>query len=86
MVGLHRQQRGRREPAGLRTVLGRVPAEEVAGQRDNVLAPFPERRQMNLDGVQPEEQVLTEPTGGNLGPKIGIRRRDQAHVNATGLG
>ena len=44
----------------------RVLAQEVLREQRQVLAPIAQRRQPDLDGVQPEQQVLAEPAGGHF--------------------
>ena len=39
-------------------------------------------RHMNLDGIQPEQQVLAEQSGSAGCPQIGIGGRDDAHIHA----
>src|SRR5437762_171222 len=56
------------------------------GQRGNVLAAIAERRQMDLDRVQAEHQVLAEMPGGDFGPEVRVGRRDHANVDAARLG
>ena len=48
------------EPGERLAIALRVLAQEVLGEQRDVLAPIAQRRQVDLDGVQPEEQVLPE--------------------------
>ena len=48
----------------------RVLAEEVLRQQRQILAAVAQRRQPDLDRVQPEEQVLAEPAGRDLVAEI----------------
>ena len=41
------------------------PPQEVLGQQRHVLRPVAQRRQVDLEDVQPEEQVVAEPAGGD---------------------
>ena len=42
--------------------------EVMLGEREDVLAPLPQPRQVNDDGVQPVQQILAEPSRGDLRP------------------
>ena len=44
----------------------RVLPEKVLREQRQVFAPVAQRRQADLDRVQPEQQVLPEPTGRDL--------------------
>src|SRR5207237_2969630 len=54
----------------------RVALKEVVGKEIDVFAPFAKRRQVNLDGIQPEEKVLTKAAGSGLCVDVGERRED----------
>ena len=41
-------------------------------------------RNRNFDGVQAEEQILAELSGGNRVLQVAVGRRDQAHVDVLG--
>ena len=56
--------------------------EEVAEQRDDVLAAFPERRQPHGDGGQSVVEVAAEPAGVALGAQVAVRRRQQPEGGA----
>src|SRR5690242_17374794 len=58
-----------------------VPAQEVHRELRDVLAPLAERRQVDLDRVETEEQVLTEAAGDDLGAQVGIRRGEDARIH-----
>src|SRR5581483_7470266 len=58
-------------------------AEEMRRQRHDVLAPLPERRQVNFDGVEAEQEVLAETAGFDFGLQVGIGCRKDAHVDAA---
>ena len=61
----HRQRLGReREPGP--AVLALQAAEDVLGQRGDVLGPVAERRDRDPDDVEPVEKILAEPAGGDL--------------------
>jgi len=57
--------------------LGVLP-EEVVRQRRDVLAPLAQRRQIDLDRVQAEEQVLAEAARRHFFPKVRVGRRDDS--------
>jgi len=65
-----RLQRRRLETGDVLPVSLRVLAQEVGGQRRNVLAAFAQRRQLDLDGVQPEQQILAEPSPATSSPRL----------------
>ena len=44
----------------------------------------PERRQVDLDGVEPEQKVLAEAAAAHLGVEVGVGRREDTHVDAAG--
>src|SRR5438445_13768617 len=44
----------------------RVAVEKMVRKQIDVLAAVPQRRNVNLDGIQAKQQVLTEPPGGGL--------------------
>jgi hypothetical protein len=72
---------GRRIEAGHRFPIPlRVGAEKVLGDARDVVAPLTQRRQSNLDGIQTEQQILSESSGRNFGVEVGIGRRDETHV------
>ncbi len=57
--------------------------EKVRGERRNVVAPIAQRRQHDLDRVEPEQQILPEAAGRHLGVDVGVGRRQDAHVDAA---
>ena len=74
------------EAPGRGPILGGVALEEVLRQRRDVLGALVQRRQVDLDGVEPEEQVLAEPPGGDLGAQVGVGGREDPHVDRAGAG
>ena len=76
-----RLQRRRFEAADVLAVALRVLPQEVRRERGNVLAPLAQRRQLDLDRVQPEQQVLPEAAGRDLLAEVRVGRRDDAHVD-----
>jgi hypothetical protein len=57
----------------------------VAGEQGDVLPPVAQRRQVHLDGVEAEQQVLPESAGGDLGVQVGVGGRDQPHADLSRL-
>src|SRR2546427_1057481 len=78
-----RLKRRRFESGDVLAIPLRMQPKEVRGERRNVFTPIAERRQLNLDRVQPEEQILTEPTRRDLLAQVGVGRRHDAHVHVT---
>ena len=61
-----RLQRRRLEAAEVLPIALRVLPQEVRRQRRDVLAPLAQRRQLDFDRVQAEQQILTETSGRRL--------------------
>ncbi len=61
-------------------------AQKMAGQNGNVLAPLAQGRQMDVDHVQPVEEVLAEPSGHDLFLQILVRGCHQTKIHGNGLG
>ena len=59
----------------------RVPRHEVAGQHRDVGRPLAQRRQVQVDHVQPEPEIFAEAAGSNLGLEVAIAGREQADVD-----
>ncbi len=78
-----RPQRGWIEAGDGLAISLRVRGQEAGGQPWNVFAPIAQRRQMNLDRVETEEQILPEPPGRDFGVEIGVGRRDQPDVRLS---
>ena len=66
-------------------VFARVEAQIMVEQDRNVLAPFAQRRQLDLDRVEPEQQVLAEAllVGERVGRYVG--GGDHPHVDRNRL-
>src|SRR5580765_4445718 len=70
---LHERMKRRRLEVGDRLpVAPRMDPQEVRCQRRNVLAPFAQRREADLNGVQPEEQILPETIGRQFFGEVGV--------------
>ena len=63
-VGAHRVEGGAGESGDLLPVVAGV-VEEVAGEEGDVRAPLAQRRQRDLDRLQPEEEVFAEAPFGH---------------------
>ena len=65
--------------------LGAVAREEVPRERQDVLAPLAQRRELDRDDVQAEVEVLAEAARGHLVAEDAVRRGDDAHVDRARL-
>ena len=74
------------EGGDLFSVALRILSQEMVGEQGNILAPLAQWRQMDFDGIQPEEQVFAEAAAGDLVAQIGVGGRDDAHVYVLSLG
>ena len=79
----HRLERARREADQWLAVLLGVDSQEMLGQARDVLGPVPQRRNMDLDRVQPEQKILAETAGGDLGLQVRVGRREDPHVHLS---
>ncbi len=61
-----RLQRGRLEAGEVLPIPLRVLPQEMRRQRRDVFAPIAKRRQLDFDGVQTEQQILTETSGADF--------------------
>lgn len=73
------------EAADLLAVTLGVAGEEVRGERGDVFAAFAERREMDFDGVEAEEEVGTEASGFDVGVEIGVGGGEDADIDAAGF-
>src|SRR5713226_1066353 len=60
-----------------------VATQEMGRQEIHIVFAFPERRKMNFDRIQAEEQVLPEAASGSLSVHIRVRCRQHADVDAA---
>src|SRR5947209_1268082 len=65
-------------------VARRLLAEEMGGEGEDVLASIAERRERDLDRVEAVQQVLAEPSLGDLALEARVGGGDDAHVDADG--
>src|SRR5947209_4613371 len=61
----------------------RVAVKEMVRQKIDVFAAVAQRRQVNLNGIQTEEQVLTKAPGSRFRIDVGIGCRQDPHVHAA---
>ncbi len=59
----------------------RQPREDRIGQHRDVVAPLAQRRQLQLDDVEPVEEVLAEAAAPHALRQVLVRRADDAHVD-----
>ena len=62
-------------------VVGGVFRQEKVDERWDLLAPLPQRRHVDADDVQTEEQILPELPGGHRIFEVPIGRGDNPHVD-----
>src|ERR1017187_2070524 len=84
-VGQQRLDGGFVKPRQRLAVVFGMLAQKLAGQNRDILAPVAQRGQAELDGVQAEQQILTEPALGNFFRDLGIGRREYPHIHPPGL-
>jgi hypothetical protein len=85
-VGGERSYRVRVEAGPVLAVALGVQAQEVTGEEGNVLSPFPERRHLDLDRVEAEEEVLPEAAARYLLPYVRVRGGEDPDVGPPGTG
>ena len=67
------------------SVAGCLPPQKVPGQQGDVFAAVSKRRELQLDGVQPVEQVFAEVTSGHRLAEVGVGGGDDAHIHVPHL-
>ena len=55
--------------------------KEILNQERNVFRPLAQRRNANLNRIQPIKKIFPEAPGQNFSAEIAIRGRDQVHVD-----
>src|SRR5262249_17252544 len=60
--------------------------QEMFGKQRDVVAPLPERRQMERDHVQPVIEIAPEVADANLFVEVAVRRRDDARIHRHRVG
>lgn len=60
-----------------------VPCEEASRERWDVVGSLAQRRQLDLEDLDPEEEVLAEPAGADLRPQGSVGRGDQPEVHGN---
>jgi len=78
-----RLQRDRLEPVDGLPIPLRMLAQKVPGQRRDVVAAIAQRRQMDLDRIQPKQQILPESTAADFVDEVRVARGQDAHVHVT---
>src|SRR6266849_4356502 len=76
-------ERGWIERGNVLAVALRVAVKEMVRKKIDVIAAVAQRRQVNLDGVQAEEEVLTKPAGSRLRVDVCVGRCQNPHVHAA---
>jgi hypothetical protein len=69
------------KPWGAAGQAGTVALEQHRRERRDVLRPCPQGREREVQDVQPVEEILAEPTGGDRGPQVDVGRRDHPDVD-----
>ena len=62
-----------------------VRARKILRQRHEILAPIPQRGEVDRDPAHPVVEVLAEPPQRSLPLQVAVRSADQAHVGGQGL-
>ena len=62
-----------------------VDAEEVRRQHGNIFTALAQGRQVNLDGVETEQQILAEAARGNFLCKVCVRGGDHSGIHSPCL-
>src|SRR5690606_2734003 len=68
----HRLHPGAVETADLLAIAPRVTFEEPGGKERDVFTPLAERRERDLDGVEPEEEILAKAPLGHFGVQVRV--------------
>ena len=71
-----------RIPKSSSDIAARNSARKCCASNSNILAPLSQRRQMNLDRIQPKQQILPESARRGLRIHIHVRRRDHPYIHA----
>lgn len=82
---MQRGAHGGRQDRDRQAVGTSQPLEEALRQQLEVAAPFTQRRQRQRHHVQAVEEVLPELAPPDRRPEVGMRGRDDPHVDAMGL-
>src|SRR6267378_2866160 len=64
----------------------RVTVEKMVRKEVDVLAAVTQRRDVDLDGIQAKEKVLSEPAGSGLRVHVGVGSREHPHIDAPSGG
>src|SRR5262252_6624385 len=66
-------------------VLFGIPPQEVLGEERDLITTFPQRRQIDRDDVQTEEEIVAEVAVGHGARQVAVGGGDDAHVDANVL-
>src|SRR5688572_18050130 len=84
-VGAQAHQGARLDAADAFAELRRVLVDEVSHQRGELVAAFPQRRQLDADDVEAKVEVLAEPALSDSLQEVAICRGDDSNVHATNV-
>ncbi len=73
------------QPVRRHPVLARQPLQKEIGQRQDVLAPLAQRREMDADDIEPVKQILAEAVGFHVAFEVAVGGGEDAHVGAQRL-
>ena len=59
--------------------------QKMLNQRQHVVAPLAQRRQLDAQHVEPIVEVFAETPGGDLGEQVLVGHRDHPHVGIAWL-
>src|SRR5260370_40581331 len=81
----HQLQSGRLQSLDRSPVARSMSREKVPSQRGDILTPLTQRRKTDLNGIQPEEEIVSEPSCLTLCTQVGIGGREHAHAHGLSL-
>src|SRR5205085_9881290 len=84
-VGEERGERGGGDPVDGPLLLPREEVAEALDEKRDVVAPLPERRDVDRDNGEPVEEVLPEPRRLDLLREVAVRGRDESEVHVLRL-
>src|ERR1700693_228020 len=74
--------RGGVKAGNILAVAVRIALQKMVRQKIDVLAAVPQRRNVDLDGIQTKEKVLAKTSRTGLRIDVRVGRREHAHVHA----
>ena len=84
-VGGHAAQGGGGNVANFLPVFVGEPAGEIPGQQRNVVKALAQRRDKNLDDIQPVEEIVAEAAGGDTIFEMAVAGGNQMDVHGNGV-